>query len=189
MPETEKQENSPNPAAETKPADGAAQAAPDLPTQLAAAKAESAAHYDRFLRTAADLENFRRRALREKDELRTAATGRVLEDIFPVLDTLAMAAAAARQPGAELKGVADGVEMVLTQMRTALAGHGLKEVNPVGQAFDPHQHQAISHQASSEVKEESVVQVVRVGYSLNGRLLRPASVIVSSGPAKEAAAV
>ena len=79
------------------PAAGAAQPSPDLAAQLAAAKAESAAHYDRFLRTAADLENFRRRMLREKDELRAAATGRVLEDIFPVLDTLAMAAAAARQ--------------------------------------------------------------------------------------------
>jgi len=189
MPESEKKDNPINPAADAKPAEASAQAAPDLASQLAAAKAEASANYDRYLRTAADLENFRRRALREKDELRTAATGRVLEDIFPVLDTLAMAAAAARQPGAELKGVADGVEMVLSQMRSALAGHGLKEINPVGQAFDPHQHQAISHQASAEVKEENVVQVVRVGYSLNGRLLRPASVIVSSGPAKEAAAV
>ena len=186
MPESENKENASVPAAEPTSAAGAAQPSPDLAAQLAAAKAESAANYDRFLRTAADLENFRRRALREKDELRAAATGRVLEDIFPVLDTLGLAAAAARQPGAELKGVADGVEMVLTQMRSALAGHGLKEINPAGQAFDPHQHQAISHQPSADVKEEHVLQVVRVGYSLNGRLLRPASVIISSGPAKAA---
>ena len=186
MTESENKENASVPAAEPTPADGAAQPSPDLAAQLSAAKAESAANYDRFLRTAADLENFRRRALREKDELRTAATGRVLEDIFPVLDTLGLAAAAARQPGAELKGVADGVDMVLTQMRSALAGHGLKEINPAGQAFDPHQHQAISHQSSADVKEEHVLQVVRVGYSLNGRLLRPASVIISSGPAKAA---
>lgn len=186
MPESENKENASVPAAEPTPAAGAGQPSPDLAAQLAAAKAESAAHYDRFLRTAADLENFRRRALREKDELRTAATGRVLEDIFPVLDTLGMAVAAARQPGADLKGVADGVDMVLNQMRNALAGHGLKEINPAGQAFDPHQHQAISHQPSADVKEEHVLQVVRVGYSLNGRLLRPASVIISSGPAKAA---
>lgn len=189
MPEPENKENAASTGTvppDVKPA--AAEPGADLAAQLAAAKAESAAHYDRFLRTAADLENFRRRTLREKDELRTAATGRLLEDIFPVLDTLAMAAAAARQPGAELKGVADGVDMVLAQMKSALANHGLKEINPAAQAFDPHQHQAISHQASSSVKEEHVLQVVRVGYSLNGRLLRPASVIVSSGPAKEAAA-
>jgi molecular chaperone GrpE len=190
MPEPENKENTTSTGTvppEAKPA--AADAGADLAAQLAAAKAESAANYDRFLRTAADLENFRRRALREKDELRTAATGRVLEDIFPVLDTLAMAAAAARQPKAELKGVADGVDMVLAQMKSALANHGLKEINPAGQAFDPHQHQAISHQPSADVKEEHVLQVVRVGYSLNGRLLRPASVIISSGPAKPAAVV
>src|SRR5688500_18258355 len=161
------------------------QGAPEVAAQLEAAKAEAAANYEKFLRTAADLENFRRRTVREKDELRTAATGRVLEDIFPVLDTLALAINAARQPNAELKSLAGGVEMVLGQLRTALANHGLKEINPVGQPFDPHQHEAISHQPSNDVKEEHVMEVVRTGYSLNGRLLRPASVVVSSGPAKE----
>ena len=80
MPEPENKENTTSTGTvppEAKPA--AADAGADLAAQLAAAKAESAAHYDRFLRTAADLENFRRRALREKDELRTAANGRVLE--------------------------------------------------------------------------------------------------------------
>ena len=164
------------PAAET--------ATPDLAAQLAAAKAEVAANYDKFMRTAADLENFRRRTVREKDDLRTTATGRVLEDIFPVLDTLGLAISAARQPNADLKSLVGGVDMVLTQLKTALANHGLKEISPAGQPFDPHQHEAISHQPSTEVKEEHVITVVRTGYSLNGRLLRPASVIISSGPAK-----
>ena len=157
----------------------------DLMAQLEAARNEAAVNYDKFVRTAADLENFRRRTVREKDELRTAATGRVLEDIFPVLDTLAMAINAARQPNSEVKSLADGVEMVLSQLRTALSNHGLKEINPLNQPFDPHQHEAISHQPSKDVKEEHVMEVVRTGYSLNGRLLRPASVVVSSGPAKE----
>ena len=157
----------------------------DLPTQLAAAKAEAAANLDRFLRASADLENFRRRTVREKEELRTIATGRVLEDVFPVLDTLGFAITAARQPHADLKSLVGGVDMVLAQLRSALANHGLKEVNPVGQPFDPHQHEAISHQPSSDVKEEHVLTVVRTGYTLNGRLLRPASVVISSGPAKK----
>lgn len=157
---------------------------PDLVAQLAAAKAEAAANHDKFLRTAADLENFRRRTVREKEDLRTAATGRVLEDIFPVLDTLGLAISAAKQPNADLKSLVGGVDMVLTQLKTALANHGLKEINPAGQAFDPHQHEAISHAPSADVKEEHVVTVVRTGYSLNGRLLRPASVVISSGPAK-----
>ena len=167
------------PAAEAAPTT----AAPDLAAQLAAAKAEAAANYEKFLRTAADLENFRRRTVREKDDLRTAATGRVLEDIFPVLDTLAMAIAAAKQPKADLKSLVGGVEMVLGQLKNALASHGLKEISPSGQPFDPHQHEAISHQPSADVKEEHVLNVVRTGYSLNGRLLRPASVVVSSGAA------
>lgn len=159
--------------------------AADLVAQVAAAKAEAAASYDKFMRTAADLENFRRRTMREKDDLRTTVTGRVLEDVFPVLDTLAMAINAARQPKADLKSLVGGVDMVLTQLKTALANHGLKEINPAGQPFDPHQHEAISNQPSATVKEEHVIEVVRTGYSLNGRLLRPASVVVSSGPKKE----
>lgn len=154
----------------------------DLAAQLAAAKAEAAGHHDRYLRTAADLENFRRRTVREKDELRTAATGRVLEDIFPVLDTLALALQAAKQPGADVKTLVGGVDMVLGQLKAALSSHGLKEISPLGQPFDPHQHEAISHLASATVPAEQVVNVVRTGYSLNGRLLRPAAVVVSSGP-------
>jgi molecular chaperone GrpE len=148
---------------------------------LAEAKAEAAANHDRYMRVAADLENFRRRTVREKDELRTVATGRVLEDIFPVVDNLALALTAAKQPKADLKSLVGGIEMVLTQLKTALSGHGLKEINPAGQPFDPHQHEAISHLPSTDVPEEHVHSVVRTGYSLNGRLLRPASVVVSSG--------
>lgn len=170
-------------AVATAPAVGDATA--DLAAQLELAKAEAAANHDKYLRIAADLENFRRRTVREKDDLRTTATGRVLEDIFPVLDTLALAITAAKQPKADLNSLVGGVDMVLTQLKTALTNHGLKEISPVGLPFDPHQHEAISHQPSKDVKEEHVVTVVRTGYSLNGRLLRPASVVISSGPAKE----
>ncbi len=186
MPEPENNDSAKN-ATAAPPPDAAApeaSAAADAAAQLAAAKAEAAANYDKFMRAAADLENFRRRTVREKDELRTTATGRVLEDIFPVLDTLGLAISAARQPKADVKSLVGGVEMVLAQLKTALANHGLKEISPAGQPFDPHQHEAISHQPSAEVKEEHVLTVVRTGYSLNGRLLRPASVVVSSGPAK-----
>ena len=97
----------------------------DFAAQLELAKAEAAANHDKFLRVAADLENFRRRTVREKDDLRTAATGRVFEDIFPVLDTLGLALAAAKQPKADVKSLVGGVDMVLAQLKTALANHGL----------------------------------------------------------------
>jgi molecular chaperone GrpE len=173
-------------AAQPDPAKGAPVPADAKPADdaLVAAKAEAAANYDKFMRAVADLENFRRRAVREKDELKQIVTGRVLEDLLPALDNLALGLAAAKQPNADLKTLVGGIDMVLAQLRSALAGHGLKEINPAGQPFDPHQHESISHQPSADVKEENVLTVVRTGYSLNGRLLRPAAVILSSGPAK-----
>jgi molecular chaperone GrpE len=170
-----------NPSETTDAEEGPAQAEAPLAEQLAAAKKEAADNYDRFVRSVADLENFRRRSVREKDELRQFASSRLLEDLLPALDNLGLALASARQPKAELKALAAGVELVQQQLRAALASHGLKEINPVGEAFDPHQHEAISHEASADVRAEHVLKVVRTGYVLNGRLLRPASVIVSSG--------
>jgi molecular chaperone GrpE len=154
-----------------------------LDEQLAAAKKAAAESHDRYLRSVADLENFRRRTVREKDELRQFAAGRVLEDLLPVLDNLALGLNAAKTPNADLKTLVGGIGMVLEQLKTSLSGHGLKEINPVGQKFDPNQHESIASQPSADVAEGNVLQVVRIGYGLNGRLLRPASVVVSSGSA------
>lgn len=162
----------------------APEAPASLEEQLAAAKADAAAHYDRYLRAVADHENFRKRTTREKDELRQYASSRVLEDLLPVMDNLGLGLNAAKQPNADLKTLVEGVGMVQTQLKSTLEQHGLKEINPTGQAFDAHQHEALSQQPSEEIAEGNVITVVRTGYSLNGRLLRPASVIVSSGAPK-----
>jgi molecular chaperone GrpE (heat shock protein) len=143
----------------------------DLAAQLATAKKEAADNYDRFMRTAADLENLRKRTLREKEELRLYSASRVLEDLLPVMDNLALGLTAAKQPNADLKTLTGGVDMVLTQFKSALGNHGLKEIHPAGLPFDPHQHEALSHAPSPEVKAEHVLNVIRTGYSLNGRLL------------------
>ncbi|HEY0863335.1 MAG TPA: nucleotide exchange factor GrpE [Lacunisphaera sp.] len=185
---TQTEATNPNPAPaapEAVPAASAAEAGPE--ELILAAKKEAAANYDRYMRAVADLENFRKRTLREKEELRQFATSGLMEDLIPILDTLSLGLAAARQQ-TEVKGIVDGVGLVLEQCKTTLGRHGLKEVKPDGQRFDPNFHECISHQPSAEVAEEHVMQVVRPGYTLNGRLLRPASVIVSSGPAKEAQA-
>lgn len=178
-------------AAPTKPAEGAKAAettkpttAPSADEQLAAARAEATAAQERYLRSVADLENFRKRVVREKDELRQFAAANVVEDLVPILDNLGLGLAAAKQQSGDAKSIVDGVSMVLEQFKGALSRHGLKEINPVGAAFDPHQHDCIAHQPDEKVPEEKVISVVRLGYSLNGRLVRPASVIVSSGPAK-----
>ena len=161
------------------------EASGDAPAQadlLAAARKEAAESHERYVRAVADLENYRKRAIREKDELRQFATTRLIEDLLPALDNLGLGLAAAANPEAGIKTLASGVELVQQQLKAALAAHGLKEVNPVGEAFDPHKHEAISHEPSPDVASEHVISVVRTGYTLNGRLIRPASVIVSSGP-------
>ena len=160
-----------------------APAVPSLEEQLAAAKKDAAYQQERYLRAVADLENYRKRMVREKDELRQYAAANVVEDIIPVLDNLALGMAAVKQQN-DVKAVVDGVSLVLEQFKSTLGRHGLKEVNPVNQPFDHNLHESIAHQPSATVPSENVIQVVRMGYTLNGRLLRPASVIVSSGVAQ-----
>lgn len=172
----------PTPAPEAAPT-AAPASGPTLEEQLAAAKADAAAQQDRYLRTVADFENFRKRTLREKDELRQFAAANVVEDLIPILDSLGLGLVAAKQGAGDSKSIADGVAMVLEQFKGALARHGMKEIDPLGQTFDPNLHDCLAHQPA-DAPEEKVIQVIRLGYSLNGRLLRPASVVVSSGPAQ-----
>lgn len=182
MPEPTKTETKENTAAAVDPA-VPPPAAPAADEQIAVAKKEAAANYDRYVRAVSDLENYRRRVIREKDELRQFAVNALMEDIVPVLDNVTLALAAAKQQ-ADAKAIGEGVTLVLEQLRAALGKHGLKEVTPLGQKFDPNLHECISHVPDEKAPEEQVTQVVRTGYTLNGRLLRPASVIVSRGPAK-----
>jgi len=167
---------------ETAPAPG-----PSPETLIAAAKKEAADNYDRYLRSVADLENYRKRAVRDREDAAHRSATRILEDLLPVLDNLGHALAAARMPSADLKSLAGGVEMVAQQLKTALAGHGLAEILPLGKPFDPNLHEAIAQQPSTDVAADHVVAVTRTGYTLNSRLVRAASVVVSTGaPAKPA---
>lgn len=160
---------------------------PSLEEKLAAATAEVSAARERHLRAVADLENFRKRTVREKEELRSYASARVIEELLPVFDNLGLGVAAAKAPNADMKTLLGGIEMVVTQFKSALESNGLKQIDPTGGDFDPNLHEALSQQASDDMPEGKVLSVIRVGYSLNGRLLRPASVIVSGGPASQAA--
>lgn len=153
--------------------------------QIETLRKERDDNYNHYLRALADLENYRRRVVREKDEIRQYSTRDLVESIIPVFEGLGLAvksAAGATDP----QVIAQGVTMVLEQFRGVLASKGLVEVNPEpGAEFDPHQHESIAHGPSETVPEEKVLQVVRTGFSLNGRLIRPASVVLSSGPTKE----
>ncbi len=185
MSQTDQTETTATPADAAAPTAAAPVVQPTQDELLLAAKKDVAAAHERYLRAVADLENFRKRTVRDKDELRQYANSSLMEDLIPVLDNLGLGLAAARTQQTDGKSIADGVTLVMEQLKSTLTRHGLKEINPAGQTFDPNQQECIAHQPSGEFAAELVMQVVRLGYTLNGRLLRPASVIVSSGPAAE----
>lgn len=154
------------------------------PSELEKAQAEAAEMKARYLRSVADLENYRKRIAREKQEIIRSAAADVLESLLPVLDNMKLGLQAADNHP-EAKDVTVGFKMVDDQLKKTLADQGLEELAPDGEAFDPNLHECIAHQPSDTVEEDKVIQTVRAGYRLNERLIRAASVIVSSGPAAE----
>ncbi|HKK17781.1 MAG TPA: nucleotide exchange factor GrpE [Opitutales bacterium] len=163
--------------------EAAAEPEPEL-SELEKARAEAAEMKARYLRSVADLENYRKRMGREKqDILRSAAAG-VIEELLPVLDTMKLGLQAAEKHP-EAKDVTIGFKMVDDQLKKILSEHGLEELIPDGERFDPNQHECVAHQPSDEMEEDHVIETTRAGYRLNDRLIRAANVIVSSGPAKE----
>ena len=167
----------PPPGPATPPPDAGA-----LLAQLDAALAEAAKYKDECLRSMADLDNFRRRAARDKEDIRRTAAAALLEDLLPALDNLRLGLQSAMQAHPEAKAVIDGIKLVADQLRSVLQQHGLKEIDPLGQEFDAKFHESVAAQPSASVPEGHVAQVLRPGYLLNDRLLRAASVVLSSGP-------
>jgi len=166
---------------------GAPAEAPLTPQQIEelqqkAAKADE--HWDRLLRTTADLENFKKRAARERQEAIKFANASLLEKLIPALDNFDMALAAANNAeGHSMESLKTGIAMVYTQLKAALTESGLEEIDATNQPFDPNVHEAVSHQESAEVPEGHVLQQLRKGYKLRERLIRPATVIVARKPA------
>jgi molecular chaperone GrpE len=156
-----------------------AEAEPDPLNQalIEAAQWKDAAH-----RAAAELDNFRKRTARDLQETVKYANAGLLESLLPVLDNFdyGMAAAKVESEGSNLYV---GLSMVLRQVQDFLKDNGVEEISAVGMPFDPNLHEAVSQQPADTVAEGTVISQTRRGYKLRDRLLRPASVIVSSGPA------
>ena len=147
--------------------------------------AKAAEYYEQLLRTAADLDNYRKRAARERQEAVRFANEALLEKLLPVLDNFEMALAAATAPNTSIESLQSGVAMIFQQLKAAMSEAGLQEVDATGASFDPNLHEAISQRETTEVPEGQVVQQVRKGYRLRDRLLRPASVVVAKTPAAD----
>ena len=176
--EPEEMADAPEAAGETPPAAPA--------DETATLRAEVAAAQDRLVRLAADFDNFKKRAARERDDARRAGTESVIGRLLPVLDNFDMAMAAAGQPGTSIETLRTGVNMIHGQFRGLLGDLGVTEINAAGQPFDPALHDAVSVAPSADVPEGHVAQQTRRGYRFGDRLLRPASVVVAGKSAPEA---
>ena len=149
------------------------EAVPDA--AVAELQAELADLRDRSIRTLADFENYRRRSEREREELKRFAQGDVLRDLLPVVDNLQRALAA----GGTVDDLKTGVELTLRQFRDLLKQRGIAEVLALGAPFDPAVHEAVARVDDDAVTAPTVIDELQRGYTLHGRLLRPALVRVA----------
>lgn len=145
------------------------------------------ADLDRFrdlaLRSQADFDNYKKRAAREKEEGIKYANRSLLERLVAIVDNFELGLSAAREEG-EKSPIYSGMSLVLKQLTDFLIENGLEPIDAEGAKFDPNLHEAIAHEASKTVPEGRVIRQTRRGYRLKERLLRPSSVVVSSGGAK-----
>lgn len=183
---TQEQEQVATPeSAETDLADAAGAAAqePDAtpePDPMAVLAAERDALRDQLLRARAEFDNYRKRVSRDMEQLRKTAAEALIRDMLPVVDNLERALAHAEDKNNPL---VQGVEMVTKQFADLLSGRGLEPVAAMGIPFDPNVHEALAYQPSEEHPENTVMLEYERGYKLGDQVLRPAKVVVSSGPA------
>jgi len=159
-----------------------AQLAPesDMAAELEAAREEAGRNLEAAQRWQAEFENFRRRQTAQAEDQILRASERVVERLLPVIDDLERTIDHT-VGGGDLGHLLQGVEMVQKQVIDVLGREGVEVIDPFGQPFDPHAHQAVSQRDDASLPEHTVVEVFQKGYSMHGRVLRPAMVVVSHG--------
>ena len=151
-----------------------------LETEIAQLMAKVNDQAESVLRAQAEMQNVRRRAERDVENAHKFALDKFASDLLPVVDSLERALDAAGQLDHEaVKGMKDGIELTLKMFVDTLAKHGLQQLNPEGQPFNPEFHQAMTMVPHPELAPNTVLDVLQRGYTLNGRLVRPAMVVVT----------
>lgn len=155
----------------------------ELEAQLEAALLASQEERERAVRAVAEMENLRRRAAQDVEKAHKFALEKFAAELLPVLDNLERAIELADKESEALKPMIEGVELTLKSMQSGVAKFGLVALDPTNQPFDPNAHQAMSMVPSADVAPNTVIAVMQKGYELNGRVIRPAMVMVSKAPA------
>ena len=156
--------------------------AEDLGTRVQVLEEQLAAAKDQSLRTAAEVQNIRRRAEQDVEKAHKFALEKFAGDLLPVIDSLELALAHSSAEDEQVKKIREGVELTLKMFQDTLKRYNLEAIDPHGQPFNAEHHQAMAMQESAELEPNSVLNVFQKGYLLNGRLLRPAMVVVSKAP-------
>jgi len=151
-----------------------------LQSELEESRVQAAQQRDLALRAVAELENIRKRAARDVEQAHRFALEKFVAELLPAVDSLELAVASAGK--ADAAALAAGQEATLKLLLKALERFSIVSIDPVGEPFDPQRHEAMAMQDSATAEPDSVLQVVQRGYELNGRLLRPARVIVARSP-------
>lgn len=151
----------------------------ELAEMLREARIEAKTNWDNALRAQAELENLRKRAQRDVENAHKYGLERFLEELLPIRDSMELGLSSASEEGVDSSSVREGVELTLKMLVGVMDKFGIEEVNPMGAAFDPEFHQAMSMQEVDGVESGTVTMVMQKGYVLNGRLVRPALVMVA----------
>lgn len=160
---------------------------PEVVDELAAAKEEARKNWDLYLRGQAEMENFRKRMQREKQDTARFANETILREILPVVDNLERAVEHARGNDSDTTGLFEGVEMTLGQFAKLMEKFGVSPIEAIGQPFDPACHEAMGQIISTEYPPNAIAQEFQKGYRLHDRLLRPALVMIAKAPEEPAA--
>ena len=174
-----------SPAAEEVTTDDAAAQEASVDDVVAQLHEDVAAAKDLALRAQADAQNVKRRAEQDVEKARKFALEQFTRELLPVVDNLERALEAASGEDDVVKPIAEGVELTLKSFLDALSKFNIEQVDPQGEPFDPNLHQAMSMIENDEVEPNSVIAVMQKGYTLNGRLVRPAMVMVSKASGGE----
>ena len=153
-----------------------------LESELHAAQIAAVEARQDMLRMQADMDNLRKRLVREHEKSRLRTLERFMNDLLPVRDSLERGLEAASDPSASVETLTEGKQLIMKMLTKAMGDHGLKTIDPTGEAFDPEKHEAMTMLPSDQFDENTILDVIEKGYQLHDRLIRPAKVVVSRKP-------
>jgi molecular chaperone GrpE len=159
--------------------DSPEKSADSLEVQLEQAQAKASENWEQFIRAKAEMDNLRRRSVKDVENAHKYGIEKFVNELLPVLDSMAMGLAV---EDASAESLREGMELTMNMLEKMMEKLGIEEIDPINEKFDADKHQAMTMQPNGDVEPNTVIAVMQKGYSLNERLIRPAMVMVSKAP-------